>query len=87
LKVLNRFQEREKELEELVKSVRKRLRLRRLECDVNVSRQEYREACNRLLSNVDQFGDWIEGLCIQISNANRLTKNSTLVEIKWNFEI
>eukprot|EP00210_Caulerpa_lentillifera_P000695 g672.t1 len=87
LAVQSRYHRNEKDLEDLVLRVRQKLRLRRLDCDATVSRQNYREACNRLMHNSDQFGDWIEGLCIRIAHANRLIKDSTLVEIKWNFQI
>lgn len=82
---MRRHEMRTAELEDLRRMVIKRLHLRHLDRDPRITDNEFRVACQRLIRHMDRFGDWTDGLPLRISHANRLTKNSAIVEIKWNF--
>lgn len=75
------------QLEELVATVRQRLRLRRLVGGDGVTAEQLRLCCLQLQRHAAALLPLMEGSSVRVARANRVAKGSTWVDVAWDFQL
>ncbi|KAK3235937.1 hypothetical protein CYMTET_53899 [Cymbomonas tetramitiformis] len=85
--LVRRHEEMEREHIETRESVRKILRLRRLVCHREVTYEQFKKCCDRLLHDFDLLRDHMDSQSIRVARANGLSSCGTYIDIPWDFSL
>lgn len=76
----------EDELSRLTRQVERCLRLRRLLRDPELSADNYKSGCYRMLRFQQPLFQLLEGSSVRLSTTNAMQPGSAVVDVAWNFE-
>lgn len=84
---LRRRRIRSEEKQKLLSEVQKRLRLRRLAFDSDLSEDRVQACCARLLQHSAVLMGLLEGVSLRIGYLSQVAVDGSFVDIPWDFQI